>query len=645
MKNISIILVILFAWSSSITAQNYHSKSRKAIRLFESSVELANNRQRKEAVDKCYKALDIDSTFLEAHVLLSEIYRYSGQDKEMVYHLTKAVNIDPHFEIEYFYTLSEAEYRMGLYEEALAHLDFFIDNENLDEKNSKKIQRIHDMIAFSIYAINHPVPFDPVNLGPGINTQFDEYWPSLTADEETLVVTRLIPGTEYGMAGGNYQEDLFVSHLKDGEYLHAYKMPGSMNSEMNEGAQCISSDGQMCIITACNRSGGKGSCDLYLSYRNGQYWSEPINLGGMVNSRSWESNPSLSADGRHLYFASNRTGGLGQMDIWVVELDKNGFPTKPAMNIGEPINTTYNDCSPFIHPDGRSLYFASDGHIGMGDYDLFLSRMDYNAQWGEPKNLGYPINTKGEERSMIVNAKGDMAMFASARQRGRGLDIYKFSLNEDVKPITVTYVKGYVYDSITGNRLSAKCELIDLETEIIIAEEQSEKVSGEYLVCLPVDRNYAFNVSKEGYLFYSENFSLADLEDPSEPIIMNIPLQPIKEGVTVVLKNIFFEFNKYDLKSNSYAELNKVLAFMLHNPHIQIEIGGHTDNVGAKEFNKTLSTNRAKSVYNYLISNGIEASKLSYKGYDFSMPIASNDTEEGRALNRRTEFKIVGISK
>jgi outer membrane protein OmpA-like peptidoglycan-associated protein len=333
------------------------------------------------------------------------------------------------------------------------------------------------------------------------------------------------------------------------------------------------------------------------------------------------------------------------MDIWVVELTKDGFPAKKAENMGEIINTEYNDCSPFIHPDGRTLYFASDGHIGMGDYDLFVSRLDYNAEWGVPKNLGYPINTKEEERSMIVNAKGDMALFASARQPGKGLDIYKFPLHEEVKPISVSYVKGYVYDSVTGNKLSASCELIDIETGIVIAEEQSEENTGKYLVCLPIDRNYAFNVSKDGYLFYSENFSLTNLEDPSEPFIMNIPLQPIREGVTIVLKNIFFDFNKFELQSSSYAELNKVVSFMLKNPHVRIEIGGHTDNVGNKEFNASLSTNRAKAVYNYLLSKGIEASRLSYKGYDFSMPIADNDTEVGRALNRRTEFKIVGINK
>jgi outer membrane protein OmpA-like peptidoglycan-associated protein len=647
MNKLSIILLGLIIWSCSINAQNYqyHTKSRKAIKLFEKAVEAADNRERREAVDNCYKAIAIDSTFLEAHVLLSEIYRYSGQDVEMVHHLSKVVSIDPHFEMEYYYILSEAEYRLGRYEEALSYLEFFLKHQELNDKNRKKVERIRDMIEFSIYAVNNPVPFRPINLGNGVNSQFDEYWPSLTADEETLVFTRLIPATDYGKAAGNYQEDLFVSHLKDGKYMHAYKMPGAMNTELNEGAQCISSDGRMCVITACNRPDGKGSCDLYLSYKQGQYWSEPINMGPLVNTGAWESNPSLSSNGKVLYFASNRSAGLGQMDIYAVELGKDGFPVESAINLGETINTEYNDCSPFIHPDGRTLYFASDGHIGMGDYDLFVSRLGFDAKWSKPENLGYPINTKGEERSMIVNAKGDLAMFASARERGKGLDIYAFPLHEKVKPITVTYVKGYIYDSITGARLAANIELIDLETGTVMVDDISDENTGEYLVCLPVDRDYAFNVSKDAYLFYSENFSLTDLEDPSEPYIMNIPLQPIREGVTIVLKNIFFDFNKIELKSESYPELKKVVDFMVLNPHVRIEIGGHTDNVGNKEFNKNLSTNRAKAVYTYLINKGIEENRLSYKGYDFSKPIASNETEEGRALNRRTEFKIVGITR
>lgn len=626
------------------TKPQYHTKSKKAIKQFETALSLANSRQKAQALVLLEKAISIDPDFIEAYVLMGEIYMTRAQLVEAAACLEKIVSIDPYFDLNYHERLAEFAYRTGKYEKAKQYIDFYLEEAMLNEAEQKKADRLKRQIDFAIYAYNNPVPFKPENLGTGVNTPYDEYWPSLTADEDLLVFTRLVPATDYHMAAGNYQEDVFVSHRKDGKYMPAYKMPGETNTELNEGAQCIAQNGKLVVLTACNRPDGFGSCDLYLSYITPNGWTKPVNMGRMVNGGSWDSNPSLSADARTLYFASNREGGYGKMDIWKVELGADGFPVSTATNLGNVINTEYNECSPFIHPDNQTLYFASDGHIGLGDYDLFLARRDALGKWNEPVNLGYPLNTHGEERSLIVNAKGDIAMFASAREKGKGLDIYKFPLEiEEIKPITVSYVKGYVYDVETGVRLQAVCELLDLETEQLVARETSHAQTGDYLVCLPINRDYAFNVSKLGYLFFSENFSLTNLADPSQPYVMNIPLKPIKEGVTVVLKNIFFDFNDYQLKESSFAELSKVVEFMNANPHINIEIGGHTDNVGSKAFNQTLSANRSKAVYDYLISKGIDKSRLSYKGYDFSQPIADNNTEEGRALNRRTEFKIVGV--
>ncbi|NLA24834.1 MAG: OmpA family protein, partial [Bacteroidales bacterium] len=631
-KVFALIFLISLLLSSNLFAQfdgKYHTKNKKAIRQFENALDLANNRNKREAVNLLQKAIALDENFLEAYVLLSEIYMSRAQMDEALECLDKVVSIDAYFDISYFLRIAEYKYRAGQYQEAKENIDFYLDQPNLPNYDMRKAEYLQERIDFAIYAYANPVPFEPINLGAGVNTNFDEYWPSLTADEEILVFTRLIPANDYQYGGGNYQEDIFVSHKKDGEYMHAYKMPGMINTELNEGAQCIAQNGKIMILTACNRSDGYGSCDLYISRITPQGWSEPKNMGSLVNKSSWDSNPSLSADARTLYFASNREGGIGRMDIWKVDLDENGFPISEAVNLGRPINTEMNESSPFIHPDDKTLYFASDGHIGLGDYDLFLSRKDEKGNWTKPQNLGYPINTHGEERSLIVNAKGDLAMFASAREQGKGLDIYKFPLHEEAKPVTVNYVKGYVYDVETKLRLGAVCELIDLETEDLVAKEISDNNTGEYLVCLPIDRDYAFNVDKQGYMFYSENFSLSNLEEPTEPYVMNIPLKPLKAGVTVVLKNIFFDFNKYDLKAESYAELNKVVDFMNKNPKISIEIGGHTDNVGSKAFNQTLSTNRAKAVLDYLVNKGIDKSRLTFKGYDFAQPISDNDTDEG----------------
>ena len=343
-----------------------------------------------------------------------------------------------------------------------------------------------------------------------------------------------------------------------------------------------------------------------------------------------------------MYFASDRFGGYGELDIWKTTLDTSGKWTKPV-NLGKVINSSASEMSPFIHPDNTSLYFASDGWIGMGGLDLFMSRCDEKDEWTEPKNLGYPINTHGEETSLIVNALGNKAYFSSRRDDTfGGMDLYEFELYEEVRPIPVTYVKGKVFDAATKNSLEAKFELVDIETAEIIIEATSNSGNGEFLVSIPVNRNYALSVSKKGYLFYSENFTLKDVKDASEPFKIDIPLSSIKVGQKIVLKNIFFETNSFVLKTESKVELNKLVAFMKENSSIKIEISGHTDNVGKKDLNIKLSEKRAKAVYDYLLqSNAISEFRLKFKGYADNQPIESNATPEGKAKNRRTEIKII----
>jgi outer membrane protein OmpA-like peptidoglycan-associated protein len=394
------------------------------------------------------------------------------------------------------------------------------------------------------------------------------------------------------------------------------------------------------FFTACQKADSYGGCDIYFAKKTGNRWSEAINIGEPVNSRYWESQPSISSDGRTLYFVSNRPGGKGGMDIWKSYINDHGRFSKPE-NLGDSINTRGTESGPFIHPDNQTLYFASDAWLGMGGLDLYVSRKGVTNQWKRPDNLGYPINTHKDEEFLIVNAKGNLAYFSSNREGSRGKDIYNFELYDEAQPFQVTYVKGKVFDAVTNEKLKAKFELIDLETSKLVMEAFSHNKTGEFLVCLPVNKNYALNVSKTGYLFYSENFSLKNPENPSETFLMDIPLQPIREGAIVVLKNIFYETDKYDLKPESKAELSKLISFLNKNPKVNIEISGHTDNIGEDDYNIKLSRNRALSVYNYLTENEISNTRLSYEGYGENSPVASNETEKGRAQNRRTEFKIV----
>jgi outer membrane protein OmpA-like peptidoglycan-associated protein len=526
------------------------------------------------------------------------------------------------------------------YEKGLPYLKKYLEFPNEKLKYVESAKRIIANAEFAIHALKNPVPFNPINLGPNINSEYDEYLPSLTTDEKTLVYTIQIP-KKYYTPGLNdqFQEDFFYSKSVNGNWTYAQNMGKTVNTETNEGAQSISPDGRFLYFTACGRQDCIGECDLYYSKWLGTEWSKPMNMGRTVNTISFDSQPSVSSDGKTLYFASTRDGNQSP-DIWVTIKDKNGVWGKPE-KLGSEINTSGTEQFPFIHPDNTTLYFASNGFPGMGGSDIFMSKKDAKGNWTKAVNLGYPINTDGNEMSMIVNAAGNTAYFASNRDGGYGKqDIYAFELYDAVRPTKVTYLKGIVTDENTKVKLNAQFELIDLETKAVIVQSESDEKTGDFLVSLPTGKNYALNVSKEGYLFYSENFSLKETNN-SEPYLMNVELKPIGVGETVILKNIFFETNSFKLKNESFAELEKLVDFLTKNSKLKIEISGHTDNTGNAELNQKLSTNRAKSVYDYLITKLIAKERLSFKGYADTQAIATNDTEEGKALNRRTEFKIV----
>ena len=472
--------------------------------------------------------------------------------------------------------------------------------------------------------------------------------PSLTADEQTLFITVLVPKDPNQPQNlRNLQEDFYISDREGEQWGKRKNLGPPVNTEGNEGAQCISADGNFLFFTACQEefgyAGGRkgyGSCDLFLSQKVGGKWTAPMNAGAPVSTKYWDTQPCLNADGTVLYFISNRPGGKGGMDIWRSTLKNDGTWSNPE-NLGDSVNTAGNEESPFLHPDGQTFFFASDGHPGLGNSDLFMVKLKENGKFSGPVNLGYPINTKKDERDMVVSATGKFALFSSEREGGfGGQDIYSFELPASVRPVPVSYVRGKVFSAETKNGLSSQIELIDLESGKVVQQIVSEPGSGNYLVCLPTGRNYALNVSKNGYLFHSENFSLAK-SNSTKPYQLNVGLNPLKAGEKVVLKNIFFKTASFELEKSSTVELDKLVDFLKKNASVKIELGGHTDNVGDKKSNQLLSENRAKSVMNYLVSNGIDASRLSASGYGDSQPVQSNDTEEGRAANRRTEFKIL----
>lgn len=639
----SLFLIIIFTGLTIQAQIQYTTDNKKAIKYFDKAMNYYQAHDNESCISSLKSAIKEDGEFAEAHLLLAQVYDELKQYPEALVHYKAVVDIDPDFFLGIYYNMADIQINSGIYDSAKMNYEKYLEYENVNEKLLPKINFNLKNCEFAIEALKNPVPFTPVNLGDSINTENSEYSPSLTVDEQTMVITVLRPRDDLTITGSKFEEDFYISRRwPDSNWSMVKKAGSPLNSHGNEGAQSIAPDGKIMFFTACDRPGGMGSCDIYISYREGNSWTMPKNMGIKVNSSSWDSQPSISPDGRSLYFASARPGGKGNMDIWVTTKNEAGIWDTP-LNLSDSINTERAEMSPFIHPDGKTLFFTSNGHPGMGSFDIFYSKRYDDGSWSKPKNLGYPINTYNEEGYMIVNAAGNRAYFSSDKFNGKGkLDIYYFDLYDEARPVAVTYMKGTVYNSKTHSRLQARFELIDLETQNVVAESYSDAVSGEFLVCLPTDKNYALNVSKDSYLFYSENFEIKGEYSQIKPYLKDIMLQPIDTGETVVLKNIFFDFDKFDLLPESLAELNKLTGLLQKNPAMKIEIGGHTDNKGSAEYNQKLSEQRARSVYEFLIAKGIDKNRLSYKGYGLTKPIDTNDTEEGRANNRRTEFKVMG---
>jgi len=624
-----------------LPAQDYTSTSGKAIRHFKKAMQYYDATDIINALEELKSAINCDNKFVEAYLLTADIYHDLQDYPKEVENLETAISINPNYYPFSFYNLGKALLLTGYYNEAKTNFKKYIESGQKPEYQKKAKEKIRQC-DFALNAMKHPVPFEPKNLGENVNTVWDDYMPSLTADEQTIITTVDVPFPNVPRNRMNFssQEDFYICHQQNGEWTKAKPFGEPLNTTGNEGAQSISADGQLMIFTACNRNDGYGSCDLYYSVKRGSKWTVPVNMGTPVNTRDWESQPSIASDGKTLYFVSSRPGGKGNMDIWKSILMDNGKWSTPV-NSGDSINTTEDEMSPFIHPDNQTLYFASSGWMGMGNFDLFYSRKNSAGNWGRPVNMGYPINTFLEESYMIVNAKGNTAYYSTERPGSRKKDIYTFELYELAKPVVTTYVKGKVYDAESEKPLEAKIQLVDIDKNVVITETWSNSGDGEYLVCLPVDKNYSLNISKDDHLFQSENFSLRNLPDPSKPYVIDVRLKPIKIGEKIILKNIFFDTDKYELKPESKSELDKLVEFMKKNSGIKVEIGGHTDNVGTEEHNQVLSENRAKSVFDYLLQNNIAGKRISYKGYGKTIPVTSNDSEEGRAQNRRTEFKII----
>jgi len=635
-------ILLLFTFSlfcSNIYSQNFHTSSNRALKIYNEGVKAYEYLYLNQAEDNFKEAIEIDNKFYEAYIMLGDLQAKQKRFSEASINYKRAVKLDSLFFKPVFFTLASAEMMSGEYQNALMHFEVYLAQKGMSARNRIVAEKNAINCRFAINAMKNPVPFNPESVGNTINTKDDEYWPSITADGNKMMFTRQrVSGDR-----ASDTEDFYISLFSSDSWNKAYNAGYPLNTKQNEGAQSLSSDGNYMFFTACERADGMGSCDIYFSSFNNGNWSVPVNLRSPVNSPAWESQPSISSDGRSLFFSSSRPGGFGGKDLWLSRLNETNVWTKPV-NLGEVINTDGDEMSPFIHFDGKTLYFASDGRAGMGGFDIYYSRMKEDSTWSEPQNLGYPINTYNDEMGLVIESNGQKAYFSSTRNKYDGKDIFSFNLYESARPNPVSYLKGKVYDKETGKLLKADFELINLSTGIVTAKSSTDE-TGSFLVCLPSGFNYGINVSKKGYLFYSENFMFEGLHTVVEPFNKRIILNPLKVGEMMQLANVFYEIDSWQIKNESLSELSNLADLLSENKNLIVEIGGFTDSTGSSEYNLALSEKRALSVVNYLISNGISSDCLKYKGYGNSQPVGDNITVEGRKLNRRTEAKIIGIKK
>lgn len=646
MRFIPLLLLVFFIPYYSQSQVVYNSTDAKAIKYYEKGLNAYNKKEDDNALKYLNSAIERDPQFYDAWDLLSRLYYEKGDSKSSLEALYKMVEIFPKRRYSDWYYIAMFEQENQAYEKALFAFDQYLSfrDDNLDRV--QQAIRAKEDCEFAQWATQNPVPYDPVNLGAMVNTSNPEYLPCLTADDQLLLFTRRINDDR---APEGQQDNLYYT-VRDSERNWQVAVPlEGVNSVFNEGAASISADGNTLVFTACSFYGdygpgrtGMGSCDLFISAKKGSGWSTPENIGKSINTSNWESQPSISADGNTLYFirAPKKRGKSTNQEIYMSKRTEDGTWSL-AEKLPKGINTDYREETVLIHPDGHTLYFSSNGHPGMGGLDIFMTRKDENGEWGEVKNLGYPINTPSDENSLLVSTSGELAYFSSNMEGGYGsFDLYSFELYPEARPLPVTYMKGKVFDKENKSPLKAHFELVDLEKQEIVYSSYSDPLDGGFLIPITYGRNYALNAEHEGYLFFSEHFELKENIE-GKPYEMDVPLMKLELGSEVVLRNVFFETDKYDLKDESKIELNHLVTMMMQNPSIRIEVEGHTDDQGSKAHNIDLSTARANTVYQYLIASGISADRLMFKGYADERPLSDNSTEEGRANNRRTSVRII----
>ncbi len=603
---------------------------------------------------------------------IGKCYLFSSNKLKSIPFLEKALKLNPQFDPEIHYLLGKAYHLDMQWDKSIAEFKFF--QKAIKHETAEEILFVADAdkhIAECLTGkelVKKPVRVFIDNAGPEVNSQYPDYGTVISADESVMLFTSRRANTTGGKIDpgiNEYFEDIYSSTKNNGKWTAALNMGTPINTDDHDANSGVSADGQKFLIYI-----GKNNGDLYESELKGVVWSKPERMNKNINTEYHESSACYSPNGKSVYFVSDKPdGGLGGRDIYISTKDEKGKWGK-AVNLGLTINTKYNEEGVFIHPNGKTLYFSSQGHKTMGGYDIFKTVYE-NGLWSEPENLGYPVNTTDDDVFFVMSASGKRGYYSSFNDKGLGeKDIYLITFlgpekpmilnNEDnllaslaapvketviapiivIKEAQLTILKGVITDALTQKPLEATIEIIDNLKNEVIASFTSNSFSGNYLVSLPAGKNYGIAVKKENYLFHSENFDIP-MTAAFQEVVKDVALKNVTVGSKIILKNIFFDYGKSTIRAESTNELERLTKLLNDVPTLKIEISGFTDSKGSAEFNQKLSENRAKAILDYLIKVSIAADRLTFVGYGKEQPIASNDTDEGRQLNRRTEFKVL----
>lgn len=500
--------------------------------------------------------------------------------------------------------------------------------------------KLKEQALFIQQQLKNPLKEPVINLGSQVNSPYPDLHPWISSDTQILYLTRRVKGID---------EDMFVS-LRDticGGWLYAHNMGTPPNTSAHEGSQMISADNHYLFFTRCdNRSElgwDRGGCDLYMAYTGDSIWSVPQSFGATINTPAYEGMPCLSADNRMLYYASDRPGGYGGLDIWMSEF-KSGLWQDPV-NLGPGINTPGNETAPFLHIDNNTLYFSSEGHTGMGGADLYYSRRINDTTWTAAKNMGYPINSTANEAGICITMDGSKAFISSDRDSVTGnFDIYETRLDASLKPVPVAIIKGFAYDSLgsQGHLNYAGIYIYDSITRQLLYHFVSNRGDGSYMITLPVGKSYTYSADRMGYMENTGSFSL-DADMASKTLQYNIPLLPQGYQAPIhdsLVLTIHFVRNSLQLTPADKNNIVKALDPWLLDKNFSVMVNSYTDASGTPIINEQFSAIRANLVAEEIISLGIDPVAVSARGWGEANPVAPNDTEEHMDMNRRVEIVL-----